>query len=179
MHPRETISRFDGFWADRSLSLEAVVIGGAALALLGVVTRQTRDCDILHPKLSEAIRAAATEFAALVRRERGELSPDWLNNGPSALAETLPAGWKHRLQRAFSGHALTLHSLGRLDLLRSKLFALCDRDLDLADCIALAPTSAELDEVLPWLELQDANPGWPIHVRDTFDELWRRLGHGI
>ena len=179
MRSRETLARFDVFLADRDLIFEAVVIGGAALALLGVVTRQTRDCDILHPQLSEAIRAAATELAALVRREGGELSPDWLNNGPLSLADALPPGWKYRIQLAFPGRALTLRSLGRLDLLRSKLLALCDRGLDLADCIALAPTSAELDEVLPWLELQDANPGWSTHVRDTFDDLWHRLGHGV
>ena len=156
-----------------------MVIGGAALALLGVVNRQTRDCDILHPELSDAIRAAAAELVAKVRREGGDLAPDRLNHGPLSLADLLPAGWKHRLQPAFSGRALTLHALARLDLLRSKLLARCDRGLDLPDCVALAPTSGELDEILPWLERQDPNPGWPVHVRDTLDDLWQRLSRGV
>ena len=65
------------------------------------------------------------------------------------------------------------------DLLKSKLFALCDRGTDLADCIALAPTAIELAECMPWLEQQDGNALWPAHVRETVADLTRRLGHGI
>ena len=43
------------------------------------------------------------------------------------------------------------------DLLKTKLFALCDRGIDLPDCIALAPTAHELDECVPWLAVQDGN----------------------
>ena len=49
----------------------------------------------------------------------------------------------------------------------------------LADCLALAPTSEELDEILKWLEPQDANPGWPAHTRAVVSDLRRRLGHGL
>jgi hypothetical protein len=64
--------------------------------------------------------------------------------------------------------------------LKSKLFALCDRGLDLPDCLALAlaPTPAELAEAAAWLEPQDLNPHWPAHVRTTLADLARRLGHG-
>ncbi len=84
-----------------------------------------------------------------------------------------------RLQPAFSGHALHLQTLGRSDLLKTKLFALCDRGLDLPDCIALRPTAVELEDARPWVEEQDLNPDWPTHVRATFADLARRLGHGI
>ena len=30
-----------------------------------------------------------------------------------------------------------------------------------------------------WLEAQDANPGWPEHVRGVVVDLKRRLGHGV
>jgi hypothetical protein len=43
--------------------------------------------------------------------------------------------------------------------------ALCDRGIDLHDCVALAPTIHELDEITLWLQQQDANPDWPAHVR--------------
>ena len=72
-----------------------------------------------------------------------------------------------------------LHSLGRADLLKTKLFALCDRGTDLPDCVALAPTAAELAEALPWVAFQDANPDWPAHVAATLADLGRRLGHGV
>jgi hypothetical protein len=179
MHPRETISQFDQFLASRGLRFEATVIGGTALGLLGVSSRQTRDCDVLHPMLPPEIREAAREFAAARRSEGDSLVDDWLNNGPSSLIANLPEGWERRSQRIFDGHALTLHALGRIDFLMSKLFALCDRGIDLSDCIALAPTSGELREILPWLERQDANPDWPAHVRAVLDDLERRLGDGL
>jgi hypothetical protein len=178
MDPRTTRAAFDRYLADRGLALEAVVVGGAALNLLGVITRQTRDCDILHPLLPEAVVAAARAFAAEVTAAGGELKEGWLNNGPSSLAPLLPAGWELRLQEAFRGQVLLLRSLHRSDLLKSKLFALCDRGLDLQDCIALAPTPAELAEATTWLDPQDLNPGWPAHVRATLEDLARRLGHG-
>jgi len=75
--------------------------------------------------------------------------------------------------------ALVLTTLGRGDLIKTKLFALCDRGIDLLDCVALAPTVAELDEAVLWLAEQDANPGWPAHVGATIADLSRRLGHGV
>jgi hypothetical protein len=179
VQPKAIISAFDSFLAQRGFRFEAVVIGGAALGLLGVVTRQTRDCDILHPALPEAIRSAAVEFAVQERRRGEALDDDWLNNGPSSLAEALPAGWINRVHVVFSGRAITLKCLGRSDLLMSKVFALCDRGIDLPDCLALAPTIAELDEITAWLERQDANPGWPEHVRATLADLKQRLGRGV
>jgi hypothetical protein len=178
MDPRTTLTAFDRYLADRGLSLEAVVVGGAALNLLGVITRQTRDCDILHPALPPEVVAASRAFAAQVTAAGGNLKEDWLNNGPSSLAPLLPADWQLRLQEAFRGQVPVLRSLHRSDLLKSKVFALCDRGIDLADCLALAPTPAELAEAITWLEPQDLNPHWPAHDRSTLGDLARRLGHG-
>ncbi len=130
MDPRATLTAFDRYLADRGLALDAVVVGGAALNLLGLVTRQTRDCDIIHCKRPSAVKP-------------------WY----------------------------CARCTGRT-LLKVKLFALCDRGLDLPDCVALAPTPVELAEAVAWLEPQDLNPGWPAHVRTTLDNLARRLGHG-
>ena len=93
--------------------------------------------------------------------------------------KVLPSGWEARLQLAFEGKALVLRCLGRDDLLRSKLFALCDRGIDLDDCIAPRPTREELTGLVAWVETQDLNPEWPTHVRRTLADLTRRLGHGI
>jgi len=178
MKPLATIRLFDAYLADRGLRLEAVVIGGAALGLLSIVTRQTHDCDILFPAVPEPIRKAANEFAAVRRREGDILGDDWLNNGPASLVNDLPADWQARLQMAFQGKAIILRCLGRMDLLRSKLFALCDRGTDLKDCLALAPTKEEIDQIQPWLAERDANSGWPAHVAETLSDLLTRLGHG-
>jgi hypothetical protein len=179
MRPRDTLIAFDRYLMDRGLRLEAVVIGGAALNLLGLVSRPTKDCDILHPALPSEILEAARAFAAEVRIRGDTLADDWLNNGPASLGQHLPPSWQGRLQTVFTGQALLLRCLGRDDLIRSKLFALCDRGIDLADCLALAPTTDELATILPWLEQQDANPDWPAHVRATLADVARRLGHGV
>ena len=121
MKPRETLEAFDAFLAERGLRLDAVVVGGAALNLLGVVSRPTKDCDILYPQLPDEIGNAAKAFAA-ARRQAG---------------------------------------------------------VDLGDCLALAPTREELAGLLPWLDLQDGNPGWPAHVHATLADLGQRLGHGF
>lgn len=179
MRPRELLQAFDRHLADRNLRLKAVVIGGAALNLLGIVHRTTKDCDILHPTLPTPVVEAARAFARL-QREAGEaLGDDWLNNGPQSLAALLPQGWQERLVPAFKGEAIDLSSLGRLDLLRSKVFSLCDRALDLPDCIALAPTPSDLEAIKPWLCEQDGNPEWGNHVQAVLDDLQRRLGHVV
>ena len=76
MDPPTTIAAFDAFLARRELSFEAVVVGGTALGLLGIVSRPTRDCDVLHPRVPDAIQKAAREFATEVRRSGEVLGDD-------------------------------------------------------------------------------------------------------
>ena len=179
MNPLETISAFDRYLVSLGLRLDATIIGGAALNLLGVVSRPTKDCDVLEPQLPEAVLDAARAFAAEMRSKGTVLRDDWLNNGPTSLVSQLPPGWRDHLQVIFRGSAVVLRCLGRDDLLRSKLFALCDRGIDMADCLALAPTADEIRMLLPWLEHQDANPDWPAHVRETMMDLAGRLGYAL
>lgn len=176
MKPADIIPRFDAFLVARGLLLEAIATGGAALALLGIIHRQTRDFDLIEPDLSYEVLEAARAFAA-ERRDLGEaLRDDWLNNGPASLGPLLPGGWRDRLQPIYLGMALRLWSLGRPELLLAKLWALCDRGLDLGDCLALQPSPAELAQAEDWIALQDLNPQWPAHVRGTLEDLARRLG---
>ncbi len=180
MHETQAILlSFDQYLTERRLQFDAIVIGGAALNLLGVVSRLTKDCDILYPEIPKEIAEASRAFATELRTKGGTLQDHWLNNGPASLASQLPPRWENRLQTVFVGKAIYLRCLGREDLLCAKLFALCDRGIDLGDCIALGPSVNELEIVLPWLEQQDANPDWPAHVRATLADLRRRLSHGV
>lgn len=179
MLPRPTIEAFDRYLLGLGLRFEGVVIGGSALGLMGIIQRPTRDFDILMPELPSAIASAARDFAKAQRQAGVDLLDEWLNNGPMQLGDVLPVGWRERVQRIFVGEVLVLSTLGRSDLVKSKLFALCDRGTDLHDCIALAPTAEELAECMPWLEVQDGNEQWPQHVRATVTDLARRLGHGV
>lgn len=178
MEVRSTNSAFDEFLAQRGVRFEGIVIGGAALNLQGIVQRPTKDCDVLEPSVPADVAAAARAFAELQRKQGNARDDHWFNDGPGSLAEVLPVGWRSKVASIFEGRSLRLFTLGREDMLRSKLFALCDRGIDLPDCLALAPTHAELDAVRPWLELQDANPDWPEHVQRNLRFVGRKLGHG-
>ena len=177
--PREIIQQFDEYLVAQNLVFEAVVIGGTALALLNIIDRQTKDCDVLCPSINDDVLAASRAFAKRLSDSGQELDDNWLNNGPESLMKVLPDGWQERLQTVFKGQALHLRSLGRRELLMSKVFALCDRGLDLADCIALSPTHSELDEISPWLMKQDGNPGWPTHAKGVVADLKRKLASGL
>jgi hypothetical protein len=112
MEPKAILEAFDDFLAKRSLRFVGVVVGGAALNLLGVVARATKDCDVLAPEIPLEI-AAAARASATVRREAGEvIAEDWFNNGPRSLTVDLPAGWEERLQPLFRGRGLELRTLG-------------------------------------------------------------------
>jgi len=179
MNPVETIGLFDQFLSERAETFSAVVIGGAALAILGFISRETRDCDILDPEIPESIRKASVLFAKQINKQGHMLRADWLNNGPESLKRHLPAKWENRLIPLFQGKSVSLQTLGRSDLLKTKLFAFCDRGFDRQDCLALRPTKEELLECLPWVQEQDANKDWPNHVATSLGALAKELGYGL
>lgn len=174
---KDALTAFDQFLEKEDLSFSATVIGATALIVMGVIDRATVDVDCLKPAIPADVARAARRFAKAYKGPDGPLREDWLNNGPEDLKRDLPKGWEQRTTPLFTGKRLKLTTLGRSDLLRSKLFAYCDRQQDLKDCIALKPTTAELRVCLPWLEQRDANPDWPEHVRRSIYYLAERLGH--
>lgn len=167
MHNFQTIlSEFDDFLLGRGLSFEGTLIGGAALQLLGVVSRTTKDCDILEPLIPNPIIEAVQEFAKI----KG-LRSDWLNNGPQSLLRDLSFDWKDSRRTLFTGNALILYTLSKQDLLGSKLFAYLDRGIDLDDIVKLSPTLDEISILIPWLKDRDANSDWPEYVNIKIAEL--------
>jgi hypothetical protein len=179
LKPKEILHQFDEFLAQRGLSFEAIHIGGAALAILGTITRETQDCGVLDPKIPIDILNASVEFSHEVVAQGEDLRTDWLNNGPESLIEVLPKNWRVRVQPLYSGRALHFQTLGRSDLLCSKFFAYCDRQQDLPDCIALKPTKEEILKAMDWIKRQDAHPGWPEHVEKSMGALAKRLGYEL
>lgn len=167
------VNKFDNYLHSRSLQFECVIIGGAALNILGVIQRETSDIDCLDPKIPIEVLNASVEF----KKSHPELmlAENWLNNGPDSLVNILPTGWRLRIYEIYSGKARTLYSLGRSDFLKTKLFAYCDRDIDLNDCLAMKPTKEELLECLNWVVQQDAHPGWKSNVENHFLILAQEL----
>jgi hypothetical protein len=152
-----------------------VIVGGAALDLLGVVSRATRDVDILAfaspggqaswtlvpppERLPDALAAAIRTVA----RDLG-LADDWLNIGPALQwRQGLPPGLGTRVEwRQYA--ALRVGLVGRKDLIWFKLYATADDSpggRHARDLAALDPTDAELEEAARWVKTQDAGPAFP------------------
>ena len=168
------VEKFDLYLASAGLEFEAVIIGGAALNIMNVISRQTKDVDFLDPEIPDVIKKASLDFA--IKNPELKLdSANWVNNGPSSLIRDLPKNWRDDLQIIFQGQALKLWTLGRLNLLRTKLYAYADREIDYGDCIALNPTLSELKECKEWVLQGDASELWPARVDTIFQTLIKDL----
>lgn len=149
-----------------------VVIGGAALNLLGIVDRTTRDVDIvaftqapgelsalarppepLPDSLARAIARVARDF---------DLPDNWLNRGPAGQWDVgLPPGFAERVQwRQYA--ALDVGLCARIDLIFFKLEAAADQPTSnnrhYRDLLALHPSHAELQQAADWVRSKNVGP---------------------
>src|SRR5665811_569511 len=137
----------------RGEAYEVVLVGGGDLVLRGIISRSTKDADIVAQRLSngrivplhrlpDALARAVSEVADAL-----DLAPDWLNVGPESLLDLgLPAGFEDRLSASHYG-GLTVWLAGVYDLVCFKLYAATDhwpsQDRHIDDLRALRPTEAD------------------------------------
>lgn len=154
----------------RGLGYEVVLVGGGNLLLRGLISRPTRDADLVGERLPsgrivplrslpEPLRLAIRDVALAY-----DLRADWLNLGPEALHDLgLPPGFEGRLTRsAFGGLGVWL--AGRFDLICFKLYAAADRwptqDRHLSDLRALRPKGSQLLSAARWAHGHGPSPGF-------------------
>ncbi|HST54268.1 MAG TPA: DUF6036 family nucleotidyltransferase [Solirubrobacteraceae bacterium] len=145
-----------------------LVVGGSALLALGLVTRATRDVDILalieEKELVSAqpLPAALLDAAHTVARDFG-LPDDWLNSGPTSLLDLgLPEGLYERAQHRDYGPGLEVLFASRVDQIHLKLYATVDQGpgKHLRDLQSLAPTERELLDAADWSQTHDPSVGY-------------------
>jgi hypothetical protein len=142
--------------AVRGERLRIVVIGGAAMNLLGFVSRATTDIDILAfgapGDSSSIVEPPAPLPEWLLRHVRTiasdlGLDPHWLNTGPAGQwQQGLPPGLAARIQwRSFG--PLEVGLVDRLDLIYFKVYAAADdtgpESVHFQDLLALRPSPRE------------------------------------
>lgn len=177
----EALSALGAFLEEANAEPESfVLIGGSALLALGLISRTTRDADIMagvdlreglvDPRpMSDALRTAALRVA----REY-DLEENWLNTGPAdQVLAGLPEGFLERLTPRSYGTRLTIYLPDRYDLIHLKLFAAVDQGMGrhVTDLAALAPTDPELLAAARWVLTQDAGEVFPAIVRDALKQM--------
>jgi hypothetical protein len=169
-----------------------VVIGGAALNLLGIVDRPTVDVDILAFRERtlieppEPMPAALARAIATVARDL-DLDDRWMNTGPALQwQQGLPDGLEGRLQWRHYGPARTRNVgldvglASRLDLIFFKLYAAADyatpRSVHYKDLIALSPSSHELSSAEHWIRPQNDSPEFHVILDELLAYAKKQLG---
>ncbi|MFO8073523.1 MAG: DUF6036 family nucleotidyltransferase [Polyangia bacterium] len=150
----------------RGLTYEIVAIGGGALWLMGLLTRPTKDVDVLATvregeyetanPLPDDLQSAIEDVASSLG-----IPTDWMNPGPTKQLEFgLPKGFKQRVEtRRYGG--LILHLAGKFDQILFKFYAAVDQFPDekhLKDLRLLSPTREQLLEAAGWACSQDVSP---------------------
>lgn len=144
-----------------------VVVGGSALLVLGVISRPTRDVDVVallkegSLVSAEPLPEGLLEAGRIVAADFG-LPQDWLNTGPASLLDLgLPGGFLERAFRRDYGNGLETVFASREDQVHLKLYAVADQGAGrhLADLEALAPSEAELLRAARWTRTHDPSEG--------------------
>jgi hypothetical protein len=165
-----------------------VVVGGAALNLLGIVSRATSDVDILAFRSGDQLVEPPSPLPApLVRAIRAvarrlDLPEDWLNSGPALQwKQGLPPDLEdHVIWQPPYGGALSVGVVGRADLIALKLYAAADStgtgSRHYKDLIALAPTQPELLAAAAWAREQDPSPAFATALTTALECVTRDIG---
>ncbi len=168
-------------------SVSLIVIGGAALAAMGLVLRTTEDVDVLgeivlsdqKPHIKEILRFPdwLIEAAEKVKRDF-DLPENWLNYKPSSYFKGgLPKGFQDRLVEKEYGHHLTIFFIDRVDQIHFKLYAAVDvgqyDPRHLQDLIALKSTDDEMLTASLWVKERDSSEGF----RKTLQRLLMEQGY--
>ena len=156
---------------------DLIVIGGSALIALELVSRSTRDIDVVAlandtgPIEAVPLPEPLVEARNRVARDFG-LPQDWLNSeaGQDMLRLGLPEGFFERLTVRVYGPALTVRWASRFDQIHFKLHAAVDRGggRHLADLDSLQPAPAELIAAGRWARTHDPSPGFLGLLKEAF-----------
>lgn len=167
---------------NRSDRFEIVVCGGSALILTGMVSRTTKDVDIVALIRSGELTSPAPLPSDLVQaaREVAEdltLDPNWLNNGPSRgegglFQMGLPDGFVERLTSEAYGDRLKVHFIDRIDQIYFKLYASVDRGgYHIEDLRALKPDPNEIEAACRWCRTHDVSDGFAMVLKRMLKDL--------
>lgn len=165
-------------------SPELVVCGGSALNVLGLVSRTTKDVDVvalaeknatgaIQLKKSAPLPVVLTDAAARVARDF-DLPDDWLNPGPTSVVDFgLPEGLMDRVETRRFSPKLVVHFLSRSDQIHFKLYAAVDQGpgKHYHDLLALQPNAEKLEEAARWSMTHDVSEGYRHSLKGLISQM--------
>lgn len=165
--------------AVRGLRFDVAVVGGAALLLMGLGSRITKDVDVVALVEDDQLVAVSSLPAPLAQAAHDVaadlgLPAGWLNAGPASLVRLgLPDGFLARSRTIHYG-GLTVRVAARQDQIYFKLYAAVDQgpaSKHLADLQALEPSDKELLSAATWCRSHDPSPGFVQMLEATLKHL--------
>ena len=140
----------------KSEKYDLIIFGSGALLMQGICRhdRITMDIDLVEPKMNITLQLIASEIA-----EEYGMDMKWLNSAGHIFSRNFPNNWKNRTKLIFEGKYLTVKVLSRKDLIATKFYSYCMRNLktDKDDLIDLKPSKDELNFSKQWvLSLNDS-----------------------
>jgi hypothetical protein len=157
-------------------SFDLLVIGGAALALMGN-KNQTHDIDLLAPNPLPESLLQGIQAVAKVKR----IAPAWLNDqaaqifkaGPDPIFKRFPEYFREVSQSLSIGSNLNIHIIGRQALISLKMYASnpsVRKHID--DLKALHPNKTEIKAAAEFCLANDAH----ITIKEDLLAVIRELG---
>ncbi|MFH1957903.1 MAG: DUF6036 family nucleotidyltransferase [bacterium] len=164
--------------------LKLVVCGGSSLIISGLVSRATKDVDVvaigsMDEKGNLIFKSPLPVPDILINTVREAahdlgLQENWLNPEPESIMQAgLPEGFIKRAEGRNYGSKLKIFFLGRFDLIHLKVFAGADqgpgRHVD--DLLALKPSENEMESAAKWSMKQDPSEGFRYVLKDMLEKL--------
>jgi hypothetical protein len=176
--------------AEAGVPVCIIVVGGANLAVRGLVDRTTRDVDVIA-RMEDVdgerriVRAEPfpPEFIAAVERVARDfgLPPNWLNAVVGRQWQAgFPPGFEEGIRWSSHG-ALTVGLVSEPTLIALKFFAAIDQGMKSVhwqDLMALRPTEDEIERAVDWVRSQDAGADFQHFVDQAREQLRRDLAQG-
>jgi len=158
---------------------EIVVIGGGSLLLLGLLSRPTKDLDVVarvEAGTYQTAKPLPEDLVIAIRQVASTLNLEeqWVNGGPTELLRWgLPEGFTDRVITYTYG-LLTLQVASRFDQIHFKLYAAVDqgpRSKHFVDLQQLTPSSEELRAAARWCLTHDDSKGFCSQLKPTLKKL--------
>ncbi len=172
---RKLLEELDQALKNKGQQREFTIFGSGALLIQGIASesRATIDVDMVDPKIDMELQVLCADVG-----EKFNLNLTWLNSAGYIYSLNFPSGWKERTMVVYSGNSLKVKTLSRKDLIATKIYAACSRQLetDMMDLRDLKPNEFELNFAKQWILSRPDAKDLEIKLQSILSTFSRGMG---